>query len=63
MINVVFFISLHQGDLKKINCLYLMNDFNICYPSESTCYQSNGFYCHKQILNVFYVLLNQRSVA
>ena len=43
MINVVFFISLHQGDLKKINCLYLLNDFNIFYPSESTCYQSNGY--------------------
>ena len=50
MINVVFFISLHQGDLKKINCLYLMNDFNICYPSESTGYQSNGYLLSQKII-------------
>lgn len=50
MINVVFFISLHQRDFKKINCLCLMNDFNIVYPSENISYQSNGYLMSQKII-------------
>jgi len=27
-----------------------MNDFNIFYPSESTCYQSNGYLLSQKII-------------